>query len=154
QAGTGRGEAVLLLLERLAGWKTDAALATVRGPKPLVFLASREQAAWRKLWADADEALEQVNARITQTTLKAAFSATAQARHHDQKFLAGNTYIIEMHSSEFDPYLKLLDGKGVVVAENDDIAYPDNLNSRVIFSPRQDGPFRVEATSYGGRGRG
>ena len=57
-----------------------------------------------------------------------------------------------MDSTAFDTYLKLLDGKGNVVAENDDIA-PNNLNSRVIFTPKETGTFRIVATSFEERGR-
>jgi hypothetical protein len=39
------------------------------------------------------------------------------------------------------------------VAENDDIA-PNNLNSRIIFTPKETGTYRIVATSFEERGRG
>ena len=58
-----------------------------------------------------------------------------------------------MRSGAFDTYLKLLDAKGTLLAENDDIA-PNNLNSRIIFTPKESGTFRIVATSFQERGRG
>ena len=72
---------------------------------------------------------------------------------HDHKLEAGITYVIDMRSTAFDTYLKLLDAKGTLFAENDDIA-PNNLNSRIIFTPKESATFRIVATSYQERGRG
>ena len=51
-------------------------------------------------------------------------------------------------------YLRLEDDKGKVLAQNDDISYPDNLNSRIIFTAQQDGSYRIVATSFQQRGTG
>jgi len=40
-----------------------------------------------------------------------------------------------------------------VLAENDDIS-PQNLNSRIIFPCKEDGNYRIVATSYQQAGRG
>jgi hypothetical protein len=40
-----------------------------------------------------------------------------------------------------------------LLAENDDIS-PQNLNSRIIFTPKQDGMYRIVATSFRREGRG
>jgi serine/threonine protein kinase len=50
-------------------------------------------------------------------------------------------------------YLRLETVQKQVLAENDDIA-PDNLNSRIIFNPKEDGLYRIVATSYQQRGLG
>ena len=77
----------------------------------------------------------------------------ALQQSHDQRLQAGKEYVIDMASSAFDTYLKMLDPKGNLVAENDDIA-PNNLNSRIIYTPKESGTFRIVATSFEGRGRG
>ena len=76
-----------------------------------------------------------------------------EQQSHDQKLEAGQEYVIDMSSKAFDTYLKLLDPKGNLVAENDDIA-PNNLNSRIIVMPKETGTFRIVATSCEPRGRG
>ena len=54
-----------------------------------------------------------------------------------------------------DPFLRLEDAKKKVLAENDDIDLKaGNLNSRIIFTPKEDGLYRVIATSYQQRGMG
>jgi hypothetical protein len=67
---------------------------------------------------------------------------------------AGKTYAIDMESSAFDTYLRLEDGEGKVLDENDDISLGINLNSRIIFSPKSDGIYRIVATSFARRGIG
>ena len=69
------------------------------------------------------------------------------------KMTAGKTYMIDMSSAQFDTYLRLEDDKGKVLAENDDIS-PQNLNSRIIFPCKQDGSYRIVATSFQQAGRG
>ena len=66
---------------------------------------------------------------------------------------AGKTYMIDMSSAQFDTYLRLEDDKGKVLAENDNIS-PENLNSRIIFTCKQDGSYRIVATSFQQAGRG
>jgi hypothetical protein len=64
---------------------------------------------------------------------------------------AGRTYMIEMTSPNtviFDPYLRLEDTNRNVLAENDDIAFPNNLNSRIIWMATFTGPHVVIATSF------
>lgn len=46
-----------------------------------------------------------------------------------------------------DPYLRLLDQKGEVVATNDDVS-GDTLNSALIFSVTEDATYYIEASSY------
>src|SRR5262249_34767720 len=102
---------------------------------------------------ESDLLLKQALDSASKTTLKGVLSDKAHEQFHDQRLEAGKTYVIEMTSTAFDTYLKLLDPKGNLVAENDDIA-PNNLNSRIIFTPKESGTFRIVATSYQERGRG
>jgi hypothetical protein len=80
-------------------------------------------------------------------------TAKHRLQTHELTLAAGKTYAIDLHSAVFDTYLKLVDGKGKLLAENDDIAL-DNHNSRLIFTPRESGIFRIAATSFQERGRG
>jgi hypothetical protein len=68
-----------------------------------------------------------------------------------------------MTSPQFDTYLRLEDAKKKVLAENDDISEPGvrsqesgvrNLNSRIIFTPKEDATYLIIATSFEHRGVG
>jgi len=153
QARAGHVPSLLLMLDRLAHWQKDADLASVREPAALSLLPAAEQAAWRKLWADADQLLKEVRAGITETQFQGALTAKERECSHALNLEAGKTYVIDLHSAAFDAYLKLVDAKGKVLAENDDIA-PDNQDARLIFTPPAAGKFRIVATSFEGQGSG
>src|SRR5262249_33587323 len=97
--------------------------------------------------------LKQARANLSQTTLQGVLSDKTRQQGHYQPLQAGKEYVIDMTSKDFDTYLKLLDPKGNLVAENDDIA-PNNLNSRIIYTPKETGTFRIVATSFQEVGRG
>lgn len=59
---------------------------------------------------------------------------------------AGDAVTITLLSDEFDPYLRLLDVNGAVVAEDDDGA--GSLNSQISTSLVDDGTYIIEVTSY------
>ncbi|MFB6075359.1 MAG: zinc-ribbon domain-containing protein [Haloarculaceae archaeon] len=63
---------------------------------------------------------------------------------------AGDRVQIEMRSDSIDPYLILTDGNGNMVAENDDITYGVNLNSRIRTSLPTSGQYTIWCASYGG----
>jgi hypothetical protein len=151
QPRAGHLPGVLLLIERLAHTQKDPDFKGVRDS--LATLPESEQGAWRKLWADTAQLLKQARGSLSQTTLQGVLTDRTRQQNHDQQLQAGRAYLIDMTSSAFDTYLKLLDPKGNLVAENDDMA-PNNLNSRVIFTPKETGTFRIVATSYQQRGRG
>jgi hypothetical protein len=151
QYGAGRLPIVFFLIERLAHAQKDPDLKGVR--ESLDTLPESEQPAWRKLWADTEQLLKQARASLNTTALQGTLTAESRQQTHDQKLEAGITYVIDMRSVAFDTYLKLLDGNGSFIAENDDIA-SNNLNSRIIFTPKESGTFRIVATSYQERGRG
>jgi hypothetical protein len=142
---------VSLLIERLAHAQKTPHFKGVR--ESVATLPESEQPAWRKLWADMDQLLKQARASLTATTLQGNLKDESRQQTHDHKLEAGITYVIDMRSAVFNTYLKLLDSNGTLIDENDDIA-PNNLNSRIIFTPRESGTFRIVATSYQERGRG
>jgi hypothetical protein len=151
QYKAGQVPGVMLLIERLVHAQKDPDFKGVR--ESLATLPESEQLAWRKLWADMEQLLKQARASLNTTTLQGNLTDESRQQTHDHKLDAGITYVIDMRSAAFDTYLKLLDAKGTLIEENDDIA-PNNLNSRIIFTPRESGTFRIVATSYQERGRG
>lgn len=71
------------------------------------------------------------------------------------KMETGKTYVIDMTSPDqkaLDPYLKLLDPNGKLLAEDDDGG--DGLNSRITIRAPATGTFRIVATSFAGVGNG
>src|SRR5262245_1810438 len=79
----------------------------------------------------------------------AADRGRTESRHkiHDLQLEKGQAYLIELSSRDFDTYLRLEDGDGATLAENDD-AGPDDLNSRLGFVPTQAGKYRAVVTSF------
>jgi thiol-disulfide isomerase/thioredoxin len=69
------------------------------------------------------------------------------SQSHVVTMKAGKVYTIDMVSTEFDSYLRLLDGKGNQLAEDDDSG--GNLNARIIFTCPQDGQYKIVCTSFG-----
>jgi hypothetical protein len=89
-------------------------------------------------------------------TFKGKLDATTKQQNHKIKMEAGKIYQIDMTSADtkaLDPFLILNDPLGKKVAFNDDIS-PDNLNSRIVYSPQMPGEYTIVATSFGGGGSG
>lgn len=65
---------------------------------------------------------------------------------YDVKLTKGVTYLIEMNSSEIDPYLMLEDPTGKKITEDDDGGgFP---NAKIVFSAPEDGDYRIIATTF------
>jgi hypothetical protein len=143
-------EVTVLALDWLAHCQRDPELSGVRDAQQLATLAAAEQKAWRQLWSDADRFLKQLGSRFSETTLRGTLTDQQCQQFHT---LTRQTYVLDMHSTVLDSYLKLYDDSGKLLAENDDIA-DNNQDARLIFTPKADGTFRVEATSFEQRGRG
>ena len=91
--------------------------------------------------------------RIREARLQGSLSAKETSKVHEIKMTAGKSYMIDMESIDFDPFLKLEDAQGKLLAENNDIS-PNNHNSRILFIPPQDGTYRIIATSFQQQGQG
>ena len=148
-----QSEVILLLLEKLPQWQQEPALASVRDAKGLAALPAAELTAWRLLWTDAEQRLREVRARFPESTLQGTLTEQQRAQSHELNMAAGKTYILDMHSSVLDCYLKLYDDRGKLLAENDDVA-ENNQDARLVFTPPAAGTFRIEATSFEQSGRG
>jgi hypothetical protein len=141
------------MVEDLQHWQKDPDLVEVRHDKELDKLAVEERAAWQKFWTGVKALSKQARAAFSQTEHKGQLSDNEREQSHPLQMTAGKTYMIDMTSAQFDTYLRLEDDKGKVLAENDDIS-PQNLNSRIIFPCKEDGNYRIVATSYQQAGRG
>src|SRR5262245_4428569 len=68
------------------------------------------------------------------------------AQIHKVKMSSDKTYVIDLESSDFDAYLRVLDSGGKQLASDDDSG--DGLNARLRFTPPKDGDYQVVATSF------
>jgi eukaryotic-like serine/threonine-protein kinase len=145
--------AAAILQPSLEYWLEDTILVDVRDATKLASYSPTEQEAWQKIWVDVDSLRKDIRRSHSATILHGTLSPARREQTHPLAMSAGKTYVIDMESVLLDSYLRLEDGQGKVLAENDDIS-PDNLNSRIIFSPKSDGNYRIVATSYQQRGAG
>jgi len=62
----------------------------------------------------------------------------------------GTSYTFELDGGSLgDPYLELYSPYGSLLASNDDISYPSNVNSRIVYTPSSSGYYTLRASSYG-----
>src|SRR5437879_4076034 len=68
------------------------------------------------------------------------------AKVYPVKLAAGAYYQIDLVSKDFDAYLRLEDGKGKQLAEDDDSG--GDLNSRIVYRPGKADTYQVIVTSF------
>jgi hypothetical protein len=76
-------------------------------------------------------------------------------KEHRVKLSAGVAYVIEMNSpdsTQLDPFLRLENAQGAVVAFDDNSG--GNQNARILYTPKTAGDFRIIATAYGSENTG
>jgi HEAT repeat protein len=71
---------------------------------------------------------------------------------HTYAMKGGQTYTIDLLSTGWDNYLRLENGQGQQLAEDDDSG--GNLNARIVFRAPADGSYRIIVTSYAGGASG
>lgn len=67
---------------------------------------------------------------------------------HKVKLTGGHACTFELNGAGFDTFLWLVDARGQTVAENDDIVPGNTKQSRIDFTPKDDGEFNVVVTSF------
>jgi tetratricopeptide (TPR) repeat protein len=149
----GNVRSVMPVIQRMAHWQQDADFAGVREFKELTKLPGEEKQAWQKLWTEVQRLHKDALSRFSETRLQGTLTTKETSKVHEIKMTAGKTYLVDMQSKAFDTFLKLEDAQGKLLAENDDIS-PTNSNSRILFTPRQDGLYRLIATSFQQQGQG
>ncbi|MGL5877598.1 MAG: hypothetical protein ACRC2V_07435 [Xenococcaceae cyanobacterium] len=66
---------------------------------------------------------------------------------------AGDVFVVEVNSQEFDPFVAIVDSTGKTIAQNDDLD-DRNSNSRLQLTLPGDGEYRIIINSYQEKGRG
>src|SRR5207245_1178819 len=72
----------------------------------------------------------------------------SHSKVHELELKAGEGYIIDLRSKEFDTYLRVEDPAGKTVDENDDVSATDR-NSRVAIDAKLTGQYRALVTTFG-----
>jgi serine/threonine-protein kinase len=155
QAQSAQPAPILKVVSVLERWQSDPDLAGVRDKKALAQLPKEAQADWQKIWSDVDEVLKHARACFTEVENKqGTLTFTDGARGHVVKLKAGVTYVIGLHSKQFDTLLRLENAQGQVLAQNSDVKPTADSNSRLIFVPPQDCDYKLIATRVYPHGTG
>ena len=73
------------------------------------------------------------------------------AKTYKVKLQEGKAYKLELSSAEYDTFLRVENADGKELAFHDDIDYPANTNSRLIFVAPKTDEYRVIATTFDGK---
>jgi serine/threonine protein kinase/Tfp pilus assembly protein PilF len=146
--------ALLLACDRWQYWQQNPALMSVRDDKALAKLPVAEQKDWRKLWSEVRALDKQVRASFSEKQLTGNRTVQQKEQVHPVQLQAGQTYIFDLESSDFDPVLRLEDAQGQKLAENDDIEPGVIRNSRILFTPKASARYRLVATAVQVQGTG
>jgi hypothetical protein len=91
-----------------------------------------------------------VEDQITKDDPQDTVRAGSHSKVHTFKMAAGKTYVIDMitrSGPQFDPYLRLEDPDGKMVAQDDDGGgFP---NARITFTAERGGDYKIIATTFG-----
>lgn len=87
-----------------------------------------------------------INSALAEGDAKDAVRTTSFAKIFHVRMRQGRTYVIDMVSTQIDPYLRLENMSGRQLAQDDDSGgFP---NARIIFQAPEDGTYRVIGTSF------
>jgi hypothetical protein len=86
-----------------------------------------------------------IDGRLSQDDPKDSVRAACFRRIYSVHLQGGRTYQIDLKSRQFDAYLRLEDGQGTQLAEDDDSG--GGLDARIVFNCPLDGTYRIIATS-------
>ncbi|MGF1583402.1 MAG: tetratricopeptide repeat protein [Gemmataceae bacterium] len=152
-----KATAPLQLIQRegeLRKWLQTSVLAAVRDKAHLAKLPDEEQQNWETLWVETRTLHKSFRDRFQQRLVRGELTNKQTVASLPVQMKAGNTYIIDMESQQFDTMLGVTHSEGQMLAQNDDIVPNENLNSRIVFTPKESGPYEILATSFRQQGRG
>lgn len=89
---------------------------------------------------------------LTQAGERDAARNNALCKVHVFSLKSGQVYTIDLMSNAFDAYLRLESPQAQPLAADDDGGV--GLNSRIVFTPKVDGAYRIIASSLSGNGTG
>jgi hypothetical protein len=87
-----------------------------------------------------------VNSSLADTDPKDSARTTSFAKVFPVRMRKGQSYVIDMVSTQFDPFLRLENAAGQQLAQDDDSGgFP---NARIVYIAPEDGTYRVIGTSF------
>jgi uncharacterized protein (TIGR03067 family) len=92
-----------------------------------------------------------ISGELNENDLKDA-QRNGPSKTHEVKLIAGKVYTIDMVSTAFDSYLRILDEKGNQLDEDDDSG--GDLNARILFNCTKDGVYKIVCTTFDGMATG
>jgi hypothetical protein len=89
-----------------------------------------------------------ISGKLTADDLLDGFSSTQQSfrKGHLVQLKAGSSYQIDL-AGDFDTLLRIENAQQQPLLWNDDVCPPQNLNARLVFTPAQDGLYRLIVNS-------
>jgi tetratricopeptide (TPR) repeat protein len=144
QFQSGLAPSIAVVAKNMPIWQIEPDLAGVRDEPALAKLPKAEQEAWHQFWTEVGKLSKQAQSRFTETKMQGTLTAAKRQLVYPIKLAAGKTYVLEVESKVFDPYLRLEDAQGKLLAE---YMQGNKLNSGIIFIAPQDGTYRVLVTS-------
>jgi tetratricopeptide (TPR) repeat protein len=154
QQSTASPTEVVWAIDKLSHWQNDPDLAGLRDEKELTRLPPEEQVAWRRLWANVRVLRKKAGGCFREQRLSGSLTARDREKVHVMTLQAGKTYVFDLQSTTFNTLLRLVDDKGRVLDENNDIEPGINQNSRIVFTATMDGTYNLIAAVFEQQGAG
>jgi hypothetical protein len=88
----------------------------------------------------------EVHGNLTDNDPIDRFRPGSYCQVHRVRLERGRRYVIDLHSEEFDTYLRVEDAAGNRLAEDDDSG--PNLDARLVFRPARTGIYTLVATTF------
>jgi serine/threonine protein kinase/Flp pilus assembly protein TadD len=145
---------LLRVCDRLQRCLTDPDLASLRADKELVKLSKPEQQDWRAFWTDVRALAKQARSCFREKQISGRLTEEKKEQVHELKLQAGQAYVFDLESTDFNAFLRLEDATGKKLAEGDDIEPGVILNSRIVLTPTTSGNYRLVATAFAAHGTG
>jgi Tfp pilus assembly protein PilF len=145
QFQSGAVKSIVAVAKTMTFWQIEPDLAGVRDEPALAKLPKAEQEAWHHLWADVGKLSKQAQSTFTETKMQGTLTAAKREQVYPLKLAAGKTYVFELESKLFEPFLRLEDTQGKLLAT--DARSGSNLNARIVFAVAKDDTYRLVATS-------
>jgi hypothetical protein len=98
-------------------------------------------------------ALKDAERRFLETRSNTRLNPSEKDKVHLIELKAGNTYVLDLESTEFNTVLKLEEPGGKQLAKGNHFDN-DAHQARIVFSPTADAVYRIVVTSYWGTSSG
>jgi thiol-disulfide isomerase/thioredoxin len=125
----------------------SAACLLVLGCLLLLFSGVRIDAGEKKKEADKDVVLSKTE-ELTEKDDMDSKLKNSYCKVYKVKMNVGKAYRIDLASKAFDTFLRVENAAGKELAFHDDVDYPTNTNSRLIFQAPKTEEYRIIATSF------